>query len=61
MKRGTTPSTKAMVIDTIIGMDIITMMRKALTPMTIHMIIHMIMTTNIKPCLLYTSPSPRDS
>jgi hypothetical protein len=38
-----------MVIDTIIGMDIITMMRKALTPMTILMIIHMIMTTNIKP------------
>jgi len=25
------------------------MMRKALIPMTIHMIIHMIMTTNIKP------------
>ena len=49
MKRGTTPSTKAMVIDTIIGMDIITIMRKALTPMTIHMTIHMIMTTNIKP------------
>ena len=45
MKRGTTPSTRAMVIDTIIGMDIITMMRKALTPMTILMI----MTTNIKP------------
>ena len=49
MKRGTTPSTRAMAIDTIIGMDIITMMRKALTPMTILMIIHMIMTTNIKP------------
>ena len=52
MRRGTTPSTRAMVIDTIIGTDIITMMRKALTPMTIHMtihmIIHMIMTTNIK-------------
>ena len=37
-----------MVLDTIIGMDIITMMRKALTPMTILMTIHMIMTTNIK-------------
>ena len=52
MRRGTTPSTRAMVIDTIIGTDIITMMRKALTPMTIHMTIlmtiHMIMTTNIK-------------
>ena len=56
MKRGTIPSIRAMVIDTIIGTDIITMMRKALTPMTIHMtilmtihmIIHMIMTTNIK-------------
>ena len=49
MKKGTTPSIKVMVIDMIIGMDIITMMRKALTPMTILMIIHMIMTTNIKP------------
>ena len=49
MKRGTIPSTRAMVIDTIIGMDIITMMKKALTPMTIHMIIRMTMTTNIKP------------
>ena len=52
MKRGTIPSIRAMVIDTIIGTDIITMMRKALTPMTIHMTIlmtiHMIMTTNIK-------------
>lgn len=56
MKRGTIPSIRAMVIDTIIGTDIITMMKKALTPMTIHMailmtihmIIHMIMTTNIK-------------
>ena len=47
MRRGTTPNTRAMVIDTIIGMDIITMMKKALTPMTIHMIIPM--TTNIKP------------
>ena len=41
-----------MVIDTIIGMVIITMMRKALTPMTIHMTIRMTMTmtmtTNIK-------------
>ena len=44
MKKGTTPSIKVMVIDMIIGMDIIIMMRKALTPM----IIHMIMTTNIK-------------
>ena len=49
MKRGTTPSTRAMVIDTIIGMDIIIMMRRALTPMTILMITRMIMTTNIKP------------
>ena len=53
MKRGTIPSIRAMVIDTIIGTDIITMMKKALTPMTIHMTIHMTirmtMTTNIKP------------
>jgi hypothetical protein len=45
MRRGTIPSIKAMVIDTITGMDIITMMRKVPTPM----IIHIIMTTNIKP------------
>lgn len=56
MKKGTTPSIKVMVIDMIIGMDIIIMMRKALTPMTIHMTIHMTMhmiipmTTSIKPC-----------
>ena len=56
MKKGTTPSIKVMVIDMIIGMDIIIMMRKALTRMTIHMAIHMTMhmtipmTTSIKPC-----------
>ena len=51
MKRGTIPSIRAMVIYTIIGTDIITMMKKALTPMTIHMTIRMTMTmtTNIKP------------
>ena len=54
MRQDTTPSIKVMVIDMIIGTDIIIMMRKVLTrmtipiPMTTTMIMIMIMITNIK-------------
>lgn len=51
MRQDTTPSIKVMVIDMIIGTDIIIMMRKVLTrmtiPMTMTMTMIMIMITNI--------------
>ena len=47
MRQDTTPSIKVMVIDMIIGTDIIIMMRKVLTRMTIPIPMTMTMTTNI--------------
>ena len=44
MRQDTTPSIKVMVIDMIIGTDIIIMMRKVLTRMTIPIPIPMTMT-----------------